>query len=313
MNATRFFPPLLFLLFFLALPATAQEKSATQDYAQTCLIDRTQANDGREYKSCVAEAHNDSLREEGFSSARLERGAQNTTQPIWAYNICRYIDNRSDTQDFFIPFGNQTDWEQFTQKMPKWMAAYECCLPRELKVGDIITPAQPCTQGWQLLGLYNNADYSAPLMTPSGDGFVNSADGKPATLGVGRDDNHTLYSQNGITDFAARFRCGGPNATSNNEGVPVEENPEEGITVVGQPVPANAGDEGMVPVRITCNQKKWKTISVRPCVETSYSYTASCEAYGYAPGTLGHVTVQVTLACPDNKQTEKVAEIKCGG
>lgn len=309
---------IFFLLWLSVLIAPcarlqAQDSAHAQDDTQTCLIDRTQSTDGRSYTSCVAEPHNNSLREEGFSSARLERGTQNTTQPIWAYNICRFIDNRSDADDFFIPFGNATDWEQFTQKMPKWMAAFECCLPRDLKVSDIITPAQPCTQGWQLLGLYNNADYSTPIMTPAGNGFVNVADGKPAQLGVGRDDNHTFYSYNGITDFAARFRCGGPNATSKNEGVPVEENPEEGITVVGQPVPANEGDEGMVPVRMTCNQKKWKIISVRPCVETAYTYTASCEAYGYPTGTLGHVTIEVKLSCPANKQEEKVAEIKCGG
>jgi hypothetical protein len=303
---------LLFSLLVLCLPALAQEQAAdtgnNEEFNQTCILGKAETGDTGNYRPCKAEPRNNDLIDQGFSSARLDRQTLKNTDALWLHGVCKFVDNRSTDSDFFIPFRSADEWKAFLRNMPKMMVAYGCCMPRQLEARDVVTPTQRCEGGWRLQGVVDNNNLTSPLMNLAGISFV-GVDGEPVELPLIRDDASTYFEYQGQKEFAARFRCS--DGSAGDTGLPVDEHGEDDITIIGEAPPATPGEEGHVPFRVRCNRGEWNTVSLRPCAESQYEYSASCEAYGYPPGTRGAVRILVRTICPSEEKVEEVLEKDC--
>ncbi len=311
-------PLLLLLLLAIALPGPVSAQTRdSREVNQTCLIDGNTAPDGRYYRSCEAESHNDELIENVFKSARLVQLSQKTKHEIWVHGVCKFIDSRNLASDTFIPFASAMEWQMFLQNMPSTLVAARCCEPKPVRATDILTPSQPCAGGWHLQGIVADGGDGPFILAPTANGALIGQDGKEVEYPLLRDDENAVFEFAGTTQFAARFQCGGAASTNVNDptpptqGVLVPDHPEEGITVIGNPPPAKAGEIIMTPFQAKCNNATWRMISVRPCNPSEHTMTASCEAHGFPAGTPGEVVIRVSFTCPGEERVEDVVGSTC--
>lgn len=308
------------VLIVMAAPLFAQEAAAPQAAASAlplntriCIIDKTKAVDGQSFQSCDAVPDNNALLAKGFMIARIDRGTIKSRQPIWAHGLCRYIDNRSPTQDVLVPFGTEEEWKTFNQFVPGIMKVAGCCAPRAISLRDIPEPTTPCIGRWNLQQVVTSNSVSQAGSTAEqvvdekmklgGGGELVSTAGTALLFPIARDDDNTTYSVDGAREFAARWSC------DNDEGnagvlIPSAEGEES----------ASHSDVLYVSFTLNCTREQWTPVILQTfCVASETQRAYSCEAAGYPAGTAGDILMYEKTLCPKGTTTRSLIKDSCEG
>ncbi len=303
----------LFLaLLFTAFTASAQQAGGPPLNTRICIVDKNRAVDGQAFQSCDAPPENNALLAKGFMIARLDRGTIKSKQPIWVHGLCRYIDNRSPTQDVLVPFGTEEEWKTFNQLVPGIMKTAGCCVPRPVSIRDIPEPPSPCIGKWTLQQVMTSnsvaqAGNAADLvpdekMKPAGGDTLVSATNMELQFPIARDDDNTTYSIDGAREFAARWTC------ENSEGIATPAVAE------GEEQPASHGDVLYVSFTLNCTREAWTPVILQSfCVPAETNRAYSCDVAGYAPGTPGEVIVYEKTLCPKGTTQRSLIKDTCEG
>lgn len=308
----------LMMVFIPSISHAQQETpsaqaSVPQINARICIIDKTKAADGQVFQPCDAPAQNNALLAKGFTIARIDRATIKSKQPIWAHGLCRYVDNRSPTQDVLVPFGTQEEWETFNRFVPGIMKVAGCCVPRALTLRDIPEPASPCIGSWVLQQVVsaNSATQPGPngdmildeKMKPGGGGALVSNAGAALEAPIARDDDNTAFTVDGVREFAARWSC------ENEEGVA----PAVPNTDADAP-PASHGDVLYVSFTLNCIREQWTPVALQNfCVPSEANHAYGCEVAGYPPGTPGDVIMYEKTLCPKGSTVRTLIKDSCVG
>lgn len=280
-----------------------------------CIVDKTKAVDGQTFQSCDAEPVNNALLMKGFTIARLDRGTIKSRQPIWVHNLCRYIDNRSPTQDVLVPFGTEEEWVTFNKLVPGIMKTAGCCAPRPLTVHDVPEPTAPCVGRWVLqqvvssnsLGQNANAAdqvVDEKMKVGASEGLLN-AQGAALNLPIARDDDNTSFTVDGVREFAARFMCVNEEAAAPGGTAAGEANADN---------PASNGDVLYVSFTINCTGERWTPVILQNfCVPFESTRAYACEMAGYPAGTAGVVIMAEKTLCPKGTTTRTLVKDDCEG
>lgn len=314
--SAHFLVILCLALCVMAAPVVAQNAAPVNGPPlnnRICIIDKTKAVDGQTFQSCDAPPENDALLAKGFMIARVDRGTIKSKQPIWVHGMCRYIDNRSPTQDVLVPFGTIEEWKTFNQFVPGIMNLAGCCVPRALSIRDIPEPTNPCIGKWKLQQVVTSNSVtqatSAADMVPDekmklggGSELVSSA-GAALVLPMARDDDNTTFAIDGVREYAARWSC---ENDEGNAGAPV---PSE-----GDDAPASHSDVLYVSFTLNCTHEQWTPVILQTfCVPSETQRAYSCDAAGYAAGTSGDVLIYVKTLCPKGTTTLSLISDTCQG
>ncbi|MDX1923103.1 MAG: hypothetical protein SFW65_08255 [Alphaproteobacteria bacterium] len=311
-------------IFFLTLlfgvsPALAQDPQfAVQPgpplNTRICIVDKTKAVDGQTFQSCDAAPENNALLMKGFMIARIDRGTIKSKQPIWVHNVCRYVDNRSPSQDVLVPFGTEDEWLTFNKLVPGIMKVAGCCVPRTLTVRDIPEPTSPCVGRWTLQQVVSTASLGQganpaeqiideKMKIGGGDAML-SSNGAPLSLPISRDDDNTAFTVDGIKDFSARWMCSNDEPTAATP-TPVAEGDEN---------PASNGDVLYVSFTVNCTHEQWTPVTLQNfCVPYENNRAYPCEMMGYPAGTAGDVIMYEKTMCPKGTTTRSLIKDSCEG
>lgn len=308
------FHVILLSMLLLAVPCHAQQAGGPPINTRICIIDKTKAVDGQTFQSCDAPPENNALLQKGFMIARIDRGTIKSKQPIWAHGLCRYIDNRSPTQDVLVPFGTEDEWTTFNQFVPGIMKAAGCCVPRTVSVKDIPQPTNPCIGKWNLQQVVTansmtQATSSAEMvpdekMRAGGGDTLVAMTGANLEFPIARDDDNTAFSVDGVREFAARWSC---------------ENDEGNTTPVTAPAesedtPASHSDVLYVSFTLNCTHEQWTPVLLQTfCVPVETTRAYPCEAAGYPAGSAGEVIMYEKTLCPKGTTTRSLVKEACEG
>lgn len=316
----RFYAFVVLMIACMASPAFAQDpKFVVQPgpplNTRICIVDKTKAVDGQTFQSCDAEPANNALLMKGFTIARLDRGTIKSKQPIWVHNLCRYIDNRSPTQDVLVPFGTEEEWQTFNKLVPGIMKTAGCCVPRPLTVRDVPEPTAPCVGRWVLQqvvsanSLGQNVNPAEQVVDEkmkvgAGDALL-TAQGATLNLPIARDDDNTNFTIDGVREFAARFTCVNEEAAAPGGTAAGEANAEN---------PASNGDVLYVSFTINCTGERWTPVILQNfCVPFESTRAYACELAGYPAGTAGDVIMFEKTLCPKGTTTHSLVKDTCEG
>ncbi len=308
----RFF--VIFLaLFFLVTPLAAQEGPPIN--TRICIIDKTKAVDGQTFQSCDAAPENNALLAKGVMIARIDRGTIKSKQPIWVHGLCRFIDNRSPTQDVLVPFGTEEEWTTFNQLVPGIMKVAGCCVPRAVTVRDIPQPTNPCIGKWNLQQVVTansvtQASTSTAEQVPDEKMRVGGGDTLVAMTGnalefpMARDDDNTAFTIDSIREFAARWSCENDEGTTTPVTAPAEN----------EDTPASHSDVLYVSFTLNCIHEQWTPVLLQTfCVPSETNRAYACEAAGYPAGTAGEVIMYEKTLCPKGSTTRSLIKEACEG
>ncbi len=311
----------LFLIWLCVVtPALAQDPQFVVQpgpplNTRICIVDKTKAVDGQTFQSCDAPAENNALLMKGFMIARIDRGTIKSKQPIWVHNLCRFVDNRSPTQDVLVPFGTEDEWLTFNKLVPGIMKVAGCCQPRTLTVRDIPEPTAPCVGRWNLQQVVSAASLGQganpaeqivdeKMKVGGGDAMI-SSNGAPLSLPIARDDDNTAFTVDGIKEFAARWVCSNDEPTAAVP-MPVPEGSEDN--------PSSNGDVLYVSFTLNCTGERWTPVTLQNfCVPYENSRAYPCEMMGYPAGTAGDVIMHEKTMCPKGTTTRSLIKDSCEG
>ena len=278
-----------------------------------CIIDKTKAVDGQTFQSCDAPSENNALLAKGFMIARIDRGTIKSKQPIWAHGLCRFVDNRSPTQDVLVPFGTDEEWKTFNQYVPGIMKVAGCCTPRPVTYRDIPQPTSPCIGRWNLQQVVTansvTQSTSAAEQVPDermklggGGEVLVSSTGAELQFPLARDDDNTTFNIDGAREYAARWSC------VNDEGTATPAVAE------GEDTPSSQGDVLYVSFTINCTLEQWTPVILQTfCVAAEAQRAYACDAAGYPAGTAGDVIIYEKTLCPKGTTTRSLITDTCQG
>jgi hypothetical protein len=298
-----------------------------------CLMGKTTAVDGLKFQTCDASPENNALLVRGFTMARLDRGTIKSKQPIWAHDICKFVDNRSNNRDVLVPFDTPENWQAFIKLAPDIMNVAGCCVPRRLAVEDIPEPTIPCLGKWALRTVFAADSFVSPQagaekipnekMRISSDGVLMDTNNNDIQLPLVRDDDNVKFSLDNTQEFAAQWQCGG-DPTEDSVKTETIKNGVVATTVTAKESAEKEGPEKegaardmdtlYVTFHMGCTRENWVPMAAEVlCVPSDGNKSLPCDQFGFPPETKGEVLVQERVTCPGGITTRDIVKDTCEG
>lgn len=201
------------LLFVLISLGSVHAEQAAQ-----CSIDHP-TNSNQSFQQCPAGDANDAFLNAGFTGVRVDPSNEPSKTPIWAHDVCRYVDNSNSSDPIFIPIRSPEEWAAFLANPPSRVHVAGCCLPRTLTVGDLPVPQTDCPTAWQLKGIVDGSQkklIATPISSMPDAGFKlapevqEDAKYPVENLPISRDDISATLPDRDRTEkgYTAFYSCG---------------------------------------------------------------------------------------------------------
>jgi hypothetical protein len=290
----------------LCAPAFAQTPSI-------CTLDGTSANT---IGQCPLADTNNGLLSQGIGGAKLLTTTTLSGTPIFAHDICKYVDARGTTADLLVPFNSQAEWQAFLNNAPNGVHTAECCRPRPMVRDDVPVPTETCSTGWEFIGLVDPSDADKLLATVGpnatfvlSSGITENTNYPITKLPIERGDVGRLLPSQAQTAYVGKYHCAGevdfstsesPVNTTNTTTTSSYSNSYAGIIDAnGNRVITTQSSTGSTNTTVgnttggkATNVTKLMGFAMQ-CVNTQWRYTS--------PSCFGRTTGIETQACPNGQ------------
>ena len=277
-----------FVLAIVALTILFSAPFAKAALSTQCSIDQPVTGQV-DFQQCIAFDSNNAILNSGFDGVRLDASTSPSKTPIWAYNVCRYVDYTNTANALFIPLKSQQEWLAFIANPPVNVKFAGCCIPRAMLVSDVPTPPTACAAKWVLKGLVETANRKKLLATPSSTSVDATFNLLPSLredttypitkLPIGRDDSGAVLPDNAnpAKTYAALFSCGDKLDTYVDFRLKCKET--EWVTESATEASASTASETITPVSTTDEptSNKQTTETIVEDIQASASTAAACE------------------------------------